>query len=66
MVLKRGMRFEHARQITGSPKAGTAQPVVMRITRVTRTGVYYCCDADGLGRWVIEPERMHAVVGRWL
>lgn len=64
--IKRGMRFEHARQITGSPKAGTAKPVVMRITRVTSYGIYYCCDEDGRGRWVVEPERIDAVVGRWL
>jgi hypothetical protein len=36
-----GMTFAHARRITGSPKAGTAKPEVYRVSKVTRTSVYY-------------------------
>lgn len=36
-----GQRFEHARLIVGSPKAGTARPDVCRITKLSSSTVYY-------------------------
>lgn len=36
-----GDTFLHHRWITGSPKAGTAQPELCTVTRVTRTTVWY-------------------------
>jgi len=36
-----GQRFEHARYIQGSPKAGTARPDICTVTRVTSDTVYY-------------------------
>lgn len=48
--VKRGMRFEHARYIIGSPKAGTARPDVCEITKVSTSSdggaqsVYYCTE----------------------
>lgn len=36
-----GSTFEHARQIVGSPKAGTSRPMVCTVTKVTATRVYF-------------------------
>lgn len=36
-----GRRFEHARYIIGSPKAGTARPDICTVPRVTATVIYY-------------------------
>lgn len=65
--LKRGQRFEHARLIIGSPKAGTARPEVCTITRVVnnpRPRVWYQ-NESGM-RFVAEPEKLHEYVKRWL
>lgn len=60
---KRGLRFLHARRITGSPKAGTAQPVEMTVTRVTATAVYYRhSDAPGSVSTYIDRDRFDTVV----
>jgi hypothetical protein len=66
--MKCGDRFEHARQIDGSPKAGTARPVVMELTRVSDLSFWYR-RADNLGApasWVAERSKADTVVGKWL
>lgn len=67
-AVTRGDRFEHARQIDGSPKAGTARPVVMVVTAVTRRAIYYRReDATATGAaWYSTPAAFESVVGRWL
>lgn len=64
MPIRRGDQFEHARQITGSPKAGTARPDVCTVTRVTATAVYYR-NSSRMLFWTA-PERLAESVGRWL
>jgi len=60
-VWRVGDRFEHAHQITGSPKAGTAQPVVCRVTAVRRYAVYYRPDDEGTkGLWKAAPDKVPA------
>lgn len=62
----RGMRFVHARQITGSPKAGTARPVVMEITRTAGHRVWYRpVDTKGTG-FVASADELERLVKSWL
>jgi hypothetical protein len=63
---RRGMRFEHSRQITGSPKAGTAKPVVMEITRTAGRRVWYRpVDTKGAG-FVASADDFERLVNSWL
>jgi hypothetical protein len=60
------MRFEHSRQITGSPKAGTAKPVVMEITRTAGRRVWYRpVGTKGTG-FVADVDKMEGLVKSWL
>lgn len=58
---RRGDTFLHARRITGSPKAGTARPVEMTVTRVTATTVYYR-PSDGGSCWSVGRDAFPASV----
>jgi hypothetical protein len=60
---RRGARFEHARFITGSPRAGTATPVLCTVTAVRGTTVYYRTDAGSKFR--TDVATFPGVVGRW-
>jgi hypothetical protein len=62
MEIKRGATFTHARQITGSPKAGTARPVLMEITAVRRGSVYYRPAGTTGSGWVIERDRLDSII----
>jgi hypothetical protein len=63
-----GDRFLHARQIDGSPKAGTATPVEMIITSVRRGNVYYMrADAYDAGQamrgtWYVAVDKFTSIV----
>jgi hypothetical protein len=59
-----GSTFEHARLITGSPKAGTARPDVCRVTKITKTTVYYRNESGVSLR--SNRDAFSAVVGRFL
>lgn len=59
-----GRRFEHARYIQGSPKAGTARPDVCTVTRVTAGTVYYRTET-GM-KMCQDRARFSESVGRWL
>lgn len=66
---KRGMRFEHARRITGSPKAGTAQAEVCEVTQTNQYTVYFKAVVDGrpVGvSWRKDRDRFHEIVLRVL
>ena len=47
-LVRRGLRFEHARYIQGSPKAGTARPDICTVTRVAAGTVYYRTETGNL------------------
>lgn len=70
-AVKRGDRFEHARQLdtTWRPGPGEryadAPHAVMVVTAVTRRRVYYRC-VDGGPSWCSSPPAFEAVVSRWL
>jgi hypothetical protein len=61
---KAGRRFEHARYIQGSPKAGTARPDICTVTRVTAARVYYRTET-GM-RMFVTPDAFAASCKRWL
>jgi hypothetical protein len=62
--LKAGARFEHARYIQGSPKAGTARPDICTVTRVATGTVYYRTETGMKMKQDIE--RFADSVKRWL
>jgi hypothetical protein len=62
--VKAGQRFEHARYIQGSPKAGTAHPDVCTVTRVAQGTVYYRTET-GM-KMKQDESRFAASVKRWL
>ena len=61
---RRGDRFEHARLIVGSPKAGTARPAICTVTAVRGVSVYYRSES-GM-KWVTDRDRFAEKVGRYV
>lgn len=61
-----GMRFESRRMIEGSPKAGTARPVVCTVTMVRAGIVWYRTGPSGRANWRHDLDRFDTVAARIL